>query len=78
MSKLRRGKAAGKNRSVQCRSCGSEVEVLDSSKLGYDFAQWQCLRCGRWSRFSAGPGELTIRSAGGSSKPAAAVVFAWE
>lgn len=60
MSKLRRNKAMAKYRSVQCRGCGQATEVLDGSKLGYDAAQWQCMQCGRWQRFSAGAGELTV------------------
>lgn len=78
MSRLKREQAASKDRSVQCRVCGKAAQVLDGSKLGYDSAQWQCMQCGRWNRFAGGVGELTAQGAGGSLKPIATAVFAWE
>ncbi len=60
MSKLRRDKAVSKYRSVECHHCHGVAKVLDGSKLGYDDPRWQCLSCGRWNRFSAGSGGVTL------------------
>lgn len=69
MSKLRRGKAASKYRSVECRHCHRPAVVLDGSKLGYDAPQWQCRNCGWWNSFSPGVGEVTLDRAIRATEP---------